>query len=163
MKVGEKHWTNRSRETCSECEIKTEYDEAGKRPWKRAPCLFCGAMRWGQAQYWLISVSKCSQEVSASSHITPIISLPIRHPCVSIYRLLFKLWEGSLVWACWQLPPCVCLCWQSLIVSWRSAVCHVWIVAGEWPERMETISLCWHPAERGWERGMLLLVLFCGL
>lgn len=97
----------------------------------------------------LISVRKCSQEASASSHTTPIISRPSRHPCVSIYRVLFKLWEGSSVWACWHLSPCVCRCWQSLIVSWRSASCHVRMVGREEPAYMRTIWLCWHPAEGG--------------
>lgn len=30
VRVCEKHQSNRSRETCTECEIKTEYDEVGK-------------------------------------------------------------------------------------------------------------------------------------
>lgn len=42
----------------------------------------------------LIDVRKCSQEAPASSHTTPIISRPSRHPRVSICRVLFKLREG---------------------------------------------------------------------
>lgn len=131
----------------NECEIKSEYDEAGKRPWNWAPCRFCGAMRWGQARLWLISVSKCSHKASTTSHTTPIISLHIRRPCVSIYEVLFKLWEAASVWACWHLSPCVCQCCQYLIVLWRSSSCHVWMVGGEGPGYMRIISLRWHPAE----------------
>lgn len=80
--------------TWNECEIKLEHDEAGKRPWKQAPRR--PARRWDEAgrAASLIGVRKCSQEARASSHTTPIISRPRRHPRVSIFRLLFKLREG---------------------------------------------------------------------
>lgn len=147
--------------TWNECEIKSEYDEAGKRLWKWAPCRFCGVTRCGRARFWLISVSKYSHEASVSSHTTPIISLPIRHLCVSICRVLFK-WEVSSVWACWHLSPCLSVLtgFNSL---WRSASCYVWIVRGEELGYARTISLRWHSAEGKSDAGILLLVLFCGL
>lgn len=111
----------------------------------------------------LISVRKCSQEASASSHTTPIISPPCRCLCVSIYRVLFKLWEGSSLWACWHLSSHVCRRWQSLIVWWRSFSRHVWRAGRGGMAYIRTILFCSHPAGGGWGRGMFLLVLFCAL
>lgn len=73
----------------------------------RLSAHFTGWAKWSRAGFPLISVRKCSQEASASSHTTPIISPPCRYLRVSIYRVLFKLWEGSSVSVLTPLFSCL--------------------------------------------------------
>lgn len=115
-------------------------------------------------RFSLISVRKCSQEASASSHTTPIISRPSRHPCVSICGVLFKLWEGfSSVSVLTPLSLClsVLTVFNSLVEvsllpceeSWKRR-------AGVYENNLALLTPCRRRTVGG---GMLLLGLFCGL